>query len=192
MSHSLVITEPLYLNTKRLNPKKLTTPVKSPSKSNSTTSSKTSSKTINTPYVYIKSGCKNAKYSIEIKFNTPSGTWTEYWKPSDVDRMYPKQCWYRYIKLRETQLSLTIKDKKTYQMHRDISDLQKKLENILDDRTYENAYYINQEDMYKNYEDDEYEDEDEDEDAEEDEYYQNYQNYNEYDEDDDTYETEEY
>ena len=151
MSHSLVITEPLFIKKKIIEPKKLTKPVESPK----VIKKKNFQKQLKTDiYICLKPGVQTDTYSVGVKFKTPNVSWIEYWKPADVDRMYPKQCWYRYIKLREKQLKLTVNCKKTYQMHTDIITLQKKLETILDDRTYENAYYINQEDMYKNYDND--------------------------------------
>lgn len=179
MSHSLVITEPLFIKKKTIKSKNLTKPVKS-SKVKKTKSKKQIKTDV---YIHIKPGVQTDKYSVGVKFKTPTMTWVEYWKPSDVDRMYPKQCWYRYIKLRENQLSLTVINDKTFQMRTDINTLQKKIETILDDRTYENAYYINQEDMYKNHDEDDYEESDEYDDG-----YDDYDDYN----DDDNFDIEEF
>ena len=182
MSNSLVITEPLFIKRKTIEPQKLTKPVKSPKvKKKTKTKSKKQFKT--DVYICIKPGIQTDIYSVGVKFKTPTISWVEYWKPADVDRMYPKQCWYRYIKLREKQLSLTVIGDKTYQMRTDISALQKKIETILDDRTYENAYYINQEDMYKNHDEDDYE--------ESEEYDYGYDDYDD-DDDDDNFDIEEF
>ena len=67
-------------------------------------------------------------------------------------------------------------------MQSEISKLQNELENILDDRKYENAYYITQENLYKS--DIDFEEEEDDQEYDE-EYYEE-------DDDEDDYDIEYY
>ena len=187
MSSTVVITEPLFIKKKTVVAKKLTKPVSSPTvvkqKKPKTTPKKKQVKESNSNiYAYIKPGYQSEIYSVCIKFKTPNMYWSEYWREYDIDRMYPRQCWYRYIKLRERQLKLTMSACKSFQMQSEISKLQNELENILDDRKYENAYYITQENLYKS--DIDFEEEEDDQEYDE-EYYEE-------DDDEDDYDIEYY